>query len=869
MSALQPPNLDDRTFDQLLDQALEHARRACPQWTDRTPGDPGIVLLEAFAHLTETMIYRLNRLPEKVYVQMLRLLGVKLIPPAAARATLRFSPEKPPLERKVTIPRGTRVTVGRAGAERDAPVFVTIADAELAPRAEHVDVQALHCEVVEAEEVGTTTGQPGQVVFARRPPIIAPSGDALDLIVGVEATEAEAAAAGVTAISHAGKPYLVWREVETFAEVGDSRHAIVADRARGRIEFPPALLLAPGQGRERRSMPTPLGEVPPAGREIRLWYRRGGGAGGNVVTGALSALRDPIAGVRVTNPEPAAGGADAETVENALQRGPYEFRSASRAVTADDYERLARSVPSVARARAFTSTRYWAHAPAGSVDLVLVPAVPLEGGDRSRLTPAMLRERQTEVSREQVQRVVDERRPVGTRCVNARWAKCKALSVVGRVVAFRESDPRRVAEAVTRRLASFINPLPDARGEGGWEFGQGLRVSSVYETILAEPGVRYVDRLTLTVEDAPDGPAKALAGRSLHRPNPWYVGVGEKLYRTTNNGEGWELSATLPGEEVQHVELGEHRPGLAAVLTRVTGEDACRLHVTEDGGESWRRVADTDFHVNDITWVRRATEDVLFIAADNGLYELPLTPKAVPLQLEVAPDKPDLGFTAVAAFTFPLGGGGVAVASRQLRGVYLSLQEGRTRTFQPFGLAQESVDVLEVRSEGPRRFLWAGAGAEPGESGKGCAVRELRESIEAAEDWSWVTKGWDAGSCFSLAFGGDAVYAGTHRRGVLRLRPVERASTWRAPELGCGLPLREQERLLHPVEAVACDEAGRVVLGAGPKGVYRSQDGGETWEKCSGRERTDRVTVTEDALLCSGEHRIECVSEDEVDAERN
>jgi len=60
---LKPPNLDDRDFQQLLDEAKRIIVAECPQWTDLTPGDPGIVLLELFAHLTETMMFNGERCP--------------------------------------------------------------------------------------------------------------------------------------------------------------------------------------------------------------------------------------------------------------------------------------------------------------------------------------------------------------------------------------------------------------------------------------------------------------------------------------------------------------------------------------------------------------------------------------------------------------------------------------------------------------------------------------------------------------------------------------------------------------------------------------------------------------------------------------
>src|SRR5262245_65664708 len=87
---LPAPKLDDRSFDQLLDEARTLIARSDCGWTDLSVGDPGAVLLEAFAHLTSLMLYRLNRVPEKVHVELLRLLGGKLTPPSAARPGLSF-----------------------------------------------------------------------------------------------------------------------------------------------------------------------------------------------------------------------------------------------------------------------------------------------------------------------------------------------------------------------------------------------------------------------------------------------------------------------------------------------------------------------------------------------------------------------------------------------------------------------------------------------------------------------------------------------------------------------------------------------------------------------------------------------------------
>jgi len=163
---IEAPNLDDRNFAQLLHEADQIILQKSPTWTDTTPSDPGRVLLELFAYLTELMIYRLNRVPDKAYREFLRLIGVRLHPPAAARVTLRFSRTAagPPVD----IPRGTRVTMARATGAGEPPVFITAQAETMAADALQKDVLALHCEAVEGEPAGKGTGLPGLTVSVRR-----------------------------------------------------------------------------------------------------------------------------------------------------------------------------------------------------------------------------------------------------------------------------------------------------------------------------------------------------------------------------------------------------------------------------------------------------------------------------------------------------------------------------------------------------------------------------------------------------------------------------------------------------------------------------------------------------------------------------
>ncbi|MDZ8188756.1 MAG: putative baseplate assembly protein [Nostoc sp. ChiSLP02] len=87
---LPSSNLDDRTFDDLVDECIMRIPRYCPEWTDHNLSDPGITLIELFAWLTDQMLLRFNQVPRKNYVAFLELLGIRLQPPAPAYTELTF-----------------------------------------------------------------------------------------------------------------------------------------------------------------------------------------------------------------------------------------------------------------------------------------------------------------------------------------------------------------------------------------------------------------------------------------------------------------------------------------------------------------------------------------------------------------------------------------------------------------------------------------------------------------------------------------------------------------------------------------------------------------------------------------------------------
>src|SRR6266498_3579643 len=124
--ALPAPQLDDRTFQEIVNEAKGNIARLCPAWTDHNVSDPGVTLIELFAWMTEMLLYRVNQVPEKMYVKFLELLGVRLEPPRAAQAPVTFylSAPQPNI---VIIPADTEVATVRTETSQ-AVIFTTEAD---------------------------------------------------------------------------------------------------------------------------------------------------------------------------------------------------------------------------------------------------------------------------------------------------------------------------------------------------------------------------------------------------------------------------------------------------------------------------------------------------------------------------------------------------------------------------------------------------------------------------------------------------------------------------------------------------------------------------------------------------------------------
>ncbi len=118
--ALISPILDDRSYEQLRDELLRRIPVYTSEWTDHNETDPGIALLELFAYLGESLLYRFNQIPDTTKIGFLRLLGVQPRPALPATVLLAATTE---LAGGVQIAKGVKVSAGSVGFETAAETY--------------------------------------------------------------------------------------------------------------------------------------------------------------------------------------------------------------------------------------------------------------------------------------------------------------------------------------------------------------------------------------------------------------------------------------------------------------------------------------------------------------------------------------------------------------------------------------------------------------------------------------------------------------------------------------------------------------------------------------------------------------------------
>ncbi len=602
---LPVPDLDDRSFQDLVDDAKRLVQERCPEWTDHNVSDPGVTLIEAFAQMVDQLVYRLNRVPDRHYVKFLELLGVDLRAPSAARGEVTFwlsaaqpqtvlvraetevatprtdvedavvfsttedlhivpcsyaragaapvgqepvdhsgtldhgggfecfsprpavgdallvglsnavpscavalrldcevrgigvDPRDPPLQWEAWTPGGWVACElerdGTGGLNRPGDVLLHVPRAHqssvlarqragwlrcrvveagpgrpgytASPRIRRVSAftiggtaRTVHAEVVREEDLGESDGSAGQRFLLQHRPVVAVEGR------------------GVLRVS-VGGAWQEWTAVPHFSSSDPQDRHFRIDPVAGEVHLGPAVREADGAVRR-------YGATPPKGARLRLSvYHSGGGPRGNVARGQVRVLKTSVPYVaRVENRRAAVGGVAGESVQDAKVRAPVMLRCRDRAVTAEDFEYLAREVaPDAARVQCLPGQG----ADAFGVRLLVVPHVVTD--ELGRVGLDALRPSDTRLLAT-IAAHLDERRLVGSRLL-VQWAGYRAVTAVVSVAARPGHPPSSVRTAVLRALYAHLHPVHGGPDGTGWPFGRSLHVRELVGVLGAVRGV--------------------------------------------------------------------------------------------------------------------------------------------------------------------------------------------------------------------------------------------------------------------------------------------------------------------------------------------------------------------------------------------
>jgi predicted phage baseplate assembly protein len=346
---------------------------------------------------------------------------------------------------------------------------------------------ATHAVNVIEEIIGTSSGEPGQVFHLQHAPVLAlRDGETIEV---EEWRDREWV-------------FIPWQAVDDFAHSDRHDRHFTLDTSTGEVRFGPAIRQPDGAVRQ-------YGRVPEADRLIRISrYRHGGGIAGNVPIGKVQVLKTTIPYIaEVSNLKRAEGGRDPESLDELKQRARREVRAQQRAVTAEDYEVLAKGASrSIARVKCVTPSKN-SNLPPGMIELLVVPAAfdALRHDDRSKLylSPDMMKAIDTHL---------DQYRLLTT-TIRVREPKYIGVKTMAEIVLTDYAQPEIVRARAIEALRNFISPL--AIGDAGdlasldwegWPFGRDLFVSEVYSLIQRVPGVKHV--LDVKLSQRPVNPGK-------------------------------------------------------------------------------------------------------------------------------------------------------------------------------------------------------------------------------------------------------------------------------------------------------------------------------------------------------------------------
>ncbi len=460
-----------RDFDSLLQAMREQIPAKLPEWQDfESEADFGNVLLQLFAHMGDILSYYQDRIANESFlgtaqtrrsiIHHLSLIGYQLSTAAPTSTTLTLTVPADH-DQDITINRGdafaTKSSKDKPSVHfeytRETPFVISPDDTrwgqvegnkkQFPGNPFEAGIPVEEGFLVTDEIIGQSDGSPNQHFTLAHPQLILRS-------LGQSQTINK----DITLITELGETPTSWTLRESLAFSRENQHDFII-----KIDDQDRAMTVFGDGA--------FGVIPPRGALIKATYRRGGGSQGNVAKDTIQTIIDApqltLIGAQVTNPTPATGGAERESIEHAVLHAPAVFRSFKRAVTAADYEALALDFKGVGKVRA--EATHW-----NTVTLYVAP----EGGGQV-----------SDVLQANLLSYFEDKRPASTilEIKSVKYIKIFVSATIGVKSFFDPDTVTAQVQQTARDLLAFDNV----------DFRETIYLSKFYEALEALEGILFVN----------------------------------------------------------------------------------------------------------------------------------------------------------------------------------------------------------------------------------------------------------------------------------------------------------------------------------------------------------------------------------------
>lgn len=447
MSELKRFSYMGRDYGSIIEDCAARIKARYPDtWNDFYEDNLGVVILEVFAYVCDTLLFYGDRQALETYlataterqnvINIAAAIGYRVAGASPASADITFSIEEG-RTRDVTIPAGTQI------ATQEGVAFELINDAVI-PAGGTTIIGGARQGITYSESLGTSSGEGNQSYFIDRQGIVS-----------------------ITAVYVGG---VAWEPVESlFEQEADSRayKAMLNSDGTAQISF--------GDG--------DYGAIPPQGEDIEIIYRVCSGAAGNVLAGTITVMRDiatDSVGNRVpvtaTNVTAATGGADQESLTHIKNWAPKYYETQDRCVTQNDYETRAIAFDGgdsgrIAKCRAIVTEQ------TGAANVITLYVLAYSAGGGLAIASEALKNALGE-NISQYKMLTD--------WIEVDDGTIEPINISGDIKmmpGFRESF---VAPKVMAALEGLFDP--EIR-----QMGQAMRISDLYGVIEKAEGVDYVE----------------------------------------------------------------------------------------------------------------------------------------------------------------------------------------------------------------------------------------------------------------------------------------------------------------------------------------------------------------------------------------